>query len=363
MKKKRIIILAAIVIILAGLALVVVKNRTSQDTLDMGSDFAIQDTGSVTRIFLADMKNNRVLLKREASGKWTVSDEYSASADAIKMILKTMLNLDVKSPVPKASHNNIVKFLATSSVKVEIYQQVYRIDLFDKIKWFPHEKRTKTYYVGMATQNSLGTYMLMEGAEEPFIVHIPGFNGFLTSRYSPMEKDWRDHKIYNSLYKDIASVTLRFSETPEESYTIVKKGQMDFSMYRFNSPKDVEGTRIFKFDTLKVMDCFSAFGDIRFEAIVNDMDQNIIDSIRNSVPYHILTLEDRTGKRNTVKTFRKKGPPDQYNLYDELIFWDRDRMYALINDDKDFVLIQFFVFDPLLRPLSFFLPGESEMPK
>jgi hypothetical protein len=35
--------------------------------------------------------------------------------------------------------------------------------------------------------------------------------------------------------------------------------------------------------------------------------------------------------------------------------YDFDKMYAVINDGKDFVSIQYYVFDPLMQPISFFL--------
>ena len=34
---------------------------------------------------------------------------------------------------------------------------------------------------------------------------------------------------------------------------------------------------------------------------------------------------------------------------------DPERLYALINDDKDFVLIQYYVFDRILRTINYFI--------
>jgi hypothetical protein len=52
----------------------------------------------------------------------------------------------------------------------------------------------KQYYVGHATQDNTGTYMLLtnpetdKNYEDPFVTHIPGFDGFLSTRYN--------HRIY-----------------------------------------------------------------------------------------------------------------------------------------------------------------------
>jgi hypothetical protein len=64
--------------------------------------------------------------------------------------------------------------MAAKSTKIEIYSK---------------GEKVKQYYVGHATQDNTGTYMLLtnpetdKNYEEPFITHIPGFEGFLSTRY------------------------------------------------------------------------------------------------------------------------------------------------------------------------------------
>ena len=55
-----------------------------------------------------------------------------------------------------------------------------------------------------------------------------------------------------------------------------------------------------------------------------------------------------------VKAFNKPVPEGTVNLNNEPIHFDQDRMYALINNDKDVVIIQHFVFDKLTPPVSYF---------
>ncbi len=347
-----------ILLVLAVVTVALIFRNQNVNTLDENSDFAVVDTASITRIFLADKNNNTVLLQRGEDQKWTVNNVFPASTYSIGLFMKTLMSVDVKSPVSRNSHDNIVKVLASSSVKVEIYQRAYRIDLFGSIRWFPYEKLSKTYYVGFATQDNQGTYMLMEGSAEPFIVHIPGFKGFLSTRYSPFEKDWRDHKIFSYKYKDLKSVKLWMPEYPDQSFMAVKKDMRNFELYSLNGP-DAVGEKMPVFDTLEVMDLFSSFEDIRFEALVDDLDPKIIDSIKNAPPYHVLTLETAGGEKNLLKSWHKKGAPDNVDSKGNPLPWDPDRMYASINNDADFVLIQFFVFDRIFRPLDSFLPQKN----
>jgi hypothetical protein len=355
MKKNRL----SIIIILALSALVlflIFKSKTN--TIDNSSNqFAVDDTASITKIFIADKNNNTVMLSRKDSSVWMVNDTFRASKDVVVSLLKTIMSLDVKQPVSKSGRQQIMKLLATNSTKVEIYQNVYRIDLFDKIKWFPHEKLTKTYYVGSPTQDNLGTYMLLKGAEDPYIVFIQGFNGFLNTRYSPMVKDWRDHTVFSLKYNQINSVQVNIHGDPMGSFSVIKKSPRDFEVKMLS-----DKLKFIAYDTLKIMDLFASFENVRFETLLNDIDKTEKDSIFMSGPYITINIEEADGKKMTVKTFLMKASPNQIDQLGNSIEYDRDRLYALINDDKDLVLIQFYVFGRLFKPLGYYCYGAKDEP-
>ncbi len=350
MKKNKFAIILLLVLII--IAITVVLSKSSRTTLDdKNAHFAVEDTASVTKIFLADKNNNTVLLTRDTSGCWMVNENYKASKAAMEILLKTIYSIDVKSPIAKKSHDNYVKSIASRSVKVEIYQQVYRINLFNKIKLFKHEKKTKTYYVGFDTQDNAGTVMLMEGSDIPYVIYIPGFNGFLSTRYSTFEKDWRDHTVFNIKYSDIRSITLRFPSDPENSFKAEKKGTRNFTIKSL-----VTDEQITDYDTVKVLDLFASFVNLRHELFINDYPKK--DSIIKSTPFHILTVEDNNGNSYSIKTFHKRSVDNSdSDPYYNFSPYDRDRFYALINNDKDFVILQFFVFDNVIRPLVFYKKG------
>ncbi len=355
MKKNRLPII--IILVLAVLTLFLVfKSKT--DTIDnKNNQFAVDDTASITKIFIADKNNNSVALSRKDSSSWMVNDTFAASKETVVSLLKTIMSLDVKQPVSKTGREQIMKLLATNGIKVEIYQKVYRIDLFDKIKWFPHEKLTKTYYVGSATQDNLGTYMLLDGAEDPYIVFIQGFNGFLNTRYSPMLKDWRDHTVFNLKYNQIKSVEIDIAGDAVGSFSAVKKSPREFDVRML-----ADKSKFIPYDTLKIMDLFAAFENIRFEAFQNDLPKLEKDSILSNKPFINLSVELVDGKQMKVKTFLMKASPNQIDQLGKAVEYDRDRLYALINNDKDLVLIQFYVFGRLFKPLSYYIYGAKEEP-
>jgi len=348
MKKNTYILL--LVLILAALAAILIIRRSNSTIRNELKDFAISDTASVSRIFLVDKNNRSVDLVRQAGGDWNLNNKYTAQPESIDLLLKTMLNLAVMEPVSDAAHNTVITVMAANSVKVEIYQHDHRIKLFNRIRWIPYEKLAKTYYVGHTTQSNIGTYMLLEGSERPFIVYLPGFRGFVASRYRTVENDWRDHSIFKTKLQDIKSVTLEFPEEPSGSYKITNHENRYFDLVRLADKQSVPD-----FDTVKVLNMMTSFKRINFEALLSDMHSEKIDSLTAGVPFHIITLETANGEKQVVKTYHKPANPGETNYLGEPLLYDRDRFYAVINDGEDFVLIQFYVFDKITRDLEYFL--------
>jgi len=338
--------IAIFTLVLAVIAVILLLRNTKST---IKADFAVDDALRITKIFMSDKQNNTVLLKRIDEQKWSVNDKYQARTDGIDILIETVTQLRVKEPVTIAGRNNVIKWLAANSVKVEIYEMVYRINLFNKIKWFPHEKLTKVYYVGGETQDNNGTFMLMEGSEEPFICYIPGFRGFLSPRYTAVESDWRNHSIFDLKIGEIASVKLEYPAAPDSSFEITRhERNFEIKMPKTNQIMSV-------YDTLKVLDYMSSFTNVNFEAFRNNMTQHEKDSICSQIPMAILSVTDISGKTNTIKTFIKLAEAGSIDeITGKELYIDRDRFYGLVNDGKDFVYLQYFTFNQILKPITYF---------
>ena len=343
------IIITAILVVIAGV--LIWNNRYLSTLQGESSDFQVWDTASVTKIYLADRKDRESLLERQDQG-WMLNGTYKAHPKQVQYLLTTLYKIRIKMPVSVASHDNIVKQLASQSTKVEIYQIVPRINLFDKIKMFYHEKRTKVFYVGDATMDSSGTFMLKEGADKAYIVYIPSFRGFITTRFTANPDDWRDHTIFHENMADIQSVMVEFNEDPEGSFTIENLGKHQYKLTRLADNQELP------YDTLKVINMLSSFGDLRFEALFNNtLPQERIDSITGSPYVHYVVVTDKDGSKKDMKTFKKLIMNGVTDLGGDLGDVDSDRMYALVNDGKDFVLIQNYVFDKVLHDVRYYEAG------
>ena len=335
--KKNIPILI-ITILLAAIAaffLITQKKATVKEEL---KDFAISDTSSVTKIFIADKQNRQVTLQRQPNGKWKVNNKFYAGSGVINTLLATMKDLRVRTRVGKMEFNGVISSMASSAVKCEIYTN-------DQSKPF------KVYHVGSETRDMLGTYMLLEGSSTPFVMEIPGFNGYLSSRYFTDETEWREHIIFDYKPEDISSVTFTYILEPDKSFKIEVNGKS----FKVSSP--VTSQVIANPDTLALESYLGFFNFINFENFDVEFSQQKRDSIFKAGPMNTITVKDKAGKENSIKIYPKpitKRSLAQTDQQGQPLKYDLDRMYALVNNGQDFVVIQQYVFGKLFRQLSDF---------
>ena len=352
MKKNRLaIIITSLLIVIA--AVLLWNNRYLTSLRGDAYDFTVRDTAAVTRLFFADKSGNQVLLSRTDEG-WKVNEKYDAQPKMVNNMLYTLDKMRIKMPVSLASHDNVITRMAGTNTKVEVYQIVPRINLFNKVKLFPHEKLTKVFYIGDVTQDNSGTYVLKEGADKAYIVHLHGFRGFISSRFSANQEDWRDHKIISENISNIASVKLEFNNDPENSFILNENGRYKYEMKRLNDESNVN------IDTVRVLNLLTSFSDVRFEAFLTDITKERRDSIINSPYQERLTLVTKDGRQEVVRTYTMRIDASAFGFTENDWDDDPDHKYAYIENNDELVMIQDFAFGKILHPASYYEKGYVE---
>ena len=130
MKKTNQILLAAVIVATVFVAYFLMTRSGSTLRGEL-RDFAIEDTGAIERIFIADKLGHTSLLERKGTGYWTVNDKYTARQDAVKNLLITLSKMKVKAPVAESMEANVLKDLSGPvQRKVEVYAGGRRIKTF-----------------------------------------------------------------------------------------------------------------------------------------------------------------------------------------------------------------------------------------
>jgi len=311
MLKKQLFYLAIIILMAALIWFLSTDNKS---TISVENNFAISDTASVSKIFIADRNGTTITLIRYEKN-WIVNNKYGVRKDAINTILNTIKLIRIQKPVSKNAFDNVIKNLATTGVKIEIYTN--------------QETPNKIYTIGNSTANHLGTYMFLAGSETPFIVHIPSFNGFLSPRYGIQgnkvsEKDWRTTNIFSLKTEKISRVIVNHIQDPEKSFTLTTG-----SMILLNNL----GNEV-SFNQENTLQFLNAFKLLNCESFKDEKEK-----IEFAIPLHELIVNNDTLRTYTIGNGKLvKDKEDNFTV---------NRMHAKLNNGE-LMLIQDYVFNKVL---------------
>lgn len=357
MKKNYIYLIIAGALLVVCLVIVLFKNGvfTSSNKTPKSDIFAVKDTANITKVFIADMNGQHVLLHRR-DGAWYVQDSILAMTDKINSLLSTICNVTLQQTVAKTAQANINRMMSVNGVKVEIYQKAPKFKVFG-IKFFNKERKVKTYYMGPSTMDNVSNFAILEGFDEPCIVNIPGFRGFLTPTYSFKATDWYNCDLFTTKITRIKTLAVRDYQNPSESYIVEKAGTRFFNLYNNMHQQ------IMDYDTVKLLDMLAEYRDKNYEKLIDDMPKISRDSIFKFNLFKIITLTDINGKKTELRMYRKLTPDMMY--LDAIVGgaerannepYNRDKFYAVLNGHYENLLqCQYFHFERQNQPLSYFL--------
>ncbi|MCK5846292.1 MAG: hypothetical protein KAG84_02555 [Bacteroidales bacterium] len=354
MIKKTIFILAfsAIAIVIAIISI----NNDKSSTIS--NDFILYDTASVEQIFMVNKQEQHVSLEKR-NNIWYVNGDNIAIGENVDILLRTLMYIEVKTPVSKSARNSYISKMATNSTKVEIYGNEPLFKIFG-IDFFKSKRKILVFYVGPPTRNHKGTIMKMEDSDELYVTYLPGFNGYLSERFSANFADWLNHNIFKLPIKSIVSVKVEFGENPNQSYIINSIGNRNYNLTALSSNKKVHN-----YDTVRVLQELAFFRNVNFETLLDNIPQQRYDSLQSNAPYITLSVTNIAQQVTKVRMYRRNNFTNKPDFNGEVISYDVDRMYALVDGFDYVVTVQYFVFDNITRPLDYLLGkdiyGESSL--
>jgi hypothetical protein len=339
MKKQR--ITAAVLIILSGFTFFILFNK-KKSTLDEDiKKFAIEDTSTIDKIFIASKSGESALLERKAKGVWMINGKYKANMESVDLLLYTFRRTEVKYLPAEKANLTIIRSIATAGKKVEIYQD---------------GKRTRIWYIGDATPDHLGTFMVLadpdndEKYDQPFVNWIPGFDGFLSTRFFTNEADWRDRSLIAALPTAIESVKMQYTGLGDSSFQIGVKSVNSFDV------RNLQGIALPAVDTLNVKQYLAYFSRLDITNYLTDKSKRTTDSLRRTAPFAILSIKLKSGKADQYKFYHKKPEAEQERVYQGKFKYDPDNVYVSFNSDADMAMVQYFGFGKLFQTSAYFMP-------
>ena len=292
--------------------------------------FHIRDTASITKVFFADKKNNTLTLERK-NGIWTVNQSIDARHDAVKLLLETLYSMRVKMPVAISAREEIFRKMAGKSIKVEVYS---------------NNNKLKTFYVGGVTQDNFGSYMLLEDSDTPYILEIPGFRGFISSRFSTQIKNWRSSVLIGEKWEEIKEIEINLKKHPNQAFRAIQTEPRKFELYNHQEKK------ITSFDTLKLKGFFEQFEIANYDRMVDLLGTKEQDSILQTTPEITIKLID---KNDSIQNYRFYKIPKITEEEDPNQRYYPASMWAF-NNDNEWMIIQTYTYLLMFRGIDDFSP-------
>lgn len=304
---------------------------SDKDTFGVSeAGFTITDTGNIGKIYMVDPSGKSLTLERDGA-KWKLNGKYDVIPRNIDGFLKTLRRQMPMYPVPKGAHNNVVKSMAGGSVKVELYTRGGQL--------------MRSFLVGGQANDNKGTYMLIKGANKPYVVQIPGFEGYLTPRYSVEIKDWRDRTVTDLSADEIEKVSVSYPAEPLNSF-VIENNQGNVSVEidpMLTKGKQLNESRAKLFLTyFEKLYCEGYINGVyQLDSIIAAMPKRaVIDVKGKSEEQHIEVYWMPINRRSKNMLSPDPTVPEGY---------DADRFYATINNFQDTIIIQRGSFEKIFR--------------
>ncbi|MBK7438015.1 MAG: DUF4340 domain-containing protein [Saprospiraceae bacterium] len=301
------------------LTLVVIWSGCKVNTDQQETDFKISNPDEIRFIEIESKTFGHQVLSLRGS-KWWLNDSVKIRQDAIDNILRVLPGLKVKFYPPRSAWENMIHAMQNEGVKLNFKND--------------HKQSIKSMYLGGMTNDERGTYAMLTGSTKPYVLHLPGFEGSLASRFMMSENQWRDRLILEFDPKQVQSLKMEYPAEEQSGFAIVRDPSGAWSL------KDHQGKMIKSSETI-MMSYLEIISSIGAESIENDFIYR--DTVLQETPHAILTLQmdgDDAQRRIRFYANRLEGAPDP------------ERMF--VYDDHDFYLAQIRILHKLFRPVDHF---------
>lgn len=314
-------------------------------------DFSVSRDMDIVRIYMssADAENILDLTFDEETDEWRLNDTLFANDSAIRELIEVLSRLRVQQPVSVVNREKVEKMLQSYGVRVDVYVQAYRIRIGD-FEMLPYHDLYQSFLVGKDAPDGQSTYMRKIKSEQAFRVTHSGFEEGVSFLFDPGAKGWLDPVIFNTAWEALDQVTVIVPEEPGESFVLKTTGETGFAFYQPDNP---DQPLQLSFDTLQVARFLSSFEDIYYESLLDEQGEKTRQELMVEKPFMEITVQPKNGAIRKIRAFARLNPGGNA-LSAEGTPLDPNRFYIELGPGE-YALAQYYVFNRILRPLSFFI--------
>lgn len=332
--KRTLVLLSLLAILGSGYYFFTTLEDDKIEAIKAERDFAV-DKELIKKVVFTT-KDGKSQTVTEKDGIWYI-DGKRMSKNQSFLFVEALSSVRMQSIPPKGAYNQIMKTIGRIGILVRVFGE--------------NDELLKSYYVGGVPQDERGTYYLMEGSGQPYLLNIPGMEGSTRGRFIKRPDDWLDRAMFRYPNKDIQKITVEYPRSKNDSYTLEKNGNSyDVTpFFNFTPRKKADVNQ-------RVVEDYLENYHIGFftEAYVND--HPLRDSIvTNMVPFSKIRITNEAGD---VKSLDLYPLNEVFNMQGEAIGPNVDkyieRYYVNVDGGERFMLTQQILAKKFLWGYDFF---------
>lgn len=308
----------------------------------------LNQADDVVLVELIRYDGQRRVFEKLGPGNWLSNDSVKIDALLIDHLLRALRRVQIQRPVPIMNRQQIIDDLTSYGVTVKAYSDRYWVNLPGNYALFPRKK--KIYDAVLGFDHYIFEISVISSGKSaiPYEVNLHSNDRDVNNLLTLDLADWRDPVVVSLLPSEISQLSVTFAAKAGESFELEL---LPDTFYL----RDHKGTLInaASINMNRLARFLNAFSQLSYEKPVTTMPGQLPDEILSVEPFLHQKIKDLNG--NTIKLsyyYRKR--PDDGTLVSEVRDFDPNRFY-LETQQGDFALARYVVFQPTMRPLSYFL--------
>jgi len=246
-------------LIVLSVILVTRDNRKQRLALDE-THYAVLDTARIDRIELRSETFLHTLIRE--GDHWQINEKHTVDP-SMKTVLLTVLNkVRAQRPVPGKNVEDVKDKLSKTGIRVHI---------------FSNNELIQSYVSG---GNDVSVSWFMKEDEDPYIVHLPGYDSYVSGIFEVSENDWRDRFIFSTNWIGLKELKLEYPGSSTANFSIETAGT------------HLAIPEIARLDTTAMMEYIELFRYFQVDQFINMGDNRKYDSVFATMPYALLKVDD-----------------------------------------------------------------------
>ncbi|PPK86688.1 hypothetical protein CLV84_3624 [Neolewinella xylanilytica] len=317
---RRTLLLFAAVILLGSLAYFASLDPTETEVADERA-FGYPELEDIERIYIADREGNVADLRRGGPTGWTYG-AYPANENVMKNLLQAVAQLEVRSLPASTAVPNLVRNLAGGGILVRVYDG--------------EGNKLRGYYIGGGTSGELGAAAIMEGSDNPYVVHLPMWSGNVRHRFNLRGDEWRSKVLFDVDPQAVEYLSIDYPLQQSKAFRMERTRENQFRVTPLVA--SVGGVKEIPFGVAEGI--LSRYEDYYVSRYQNEDTVGMLTA-RERLPFAIVRIKE-AGKPEQVASiypqYRFPGSPQQ----------QLQAYTAFVNDDQDWALLATETTQPLL---------------